>query len=105
MRAGPLRHRVQIQSVVRAETAAGGRAETWSTDRTTWASIEPIKGREFFAEAKVQADVTHRIRMRNSTGLTVRNRVKFGTRIFNLVEVIDSAERGISHEIMATEVV
>lgn len=105
MRAGPLRHRVQIQSTVRAITSAGGRSETWSTDRTTWASIDPISGRELFSEGAVQADITHRIRLRYSPGLSVRHRIKFGTRIFNIKQAINFAERGISHEVLATEVV
>jgi len=105
MRAGPLRHRVQIQSAVRVRTASGGYTESWSTDRTTWASVEPISGREFFAEQRVQGEVTHRIRMRHSPGLTTRNRIRFDGRSFNLLAVLDAAERGISHECMATEVV
>jgi SPP1 family predicted phage head-tail adaptor len=96
---------VQIQSAVRARTASGGYTESWSTDRTTSASIDPLRGREFFAEKRVQGDVTHHIRLRHSPGLTKRNRIRFRGRVFNLVEVINSQERGISHECMATEVV
>ena len=96
---------MQIQSTIRAVTGVGGRSETWSTDRTTWASIEPIKGRELFSEGAVQADITHRIRLRYSPDLSSRHRIKFGTRVFNIKQAINVAERGISHEVLATEVV
>ena len=105
MRAGPLRHRVQIQSAVRTRTASGGYTESWSTDRTTSASIDPLSGLELFAEQRVQGQVTHKIKMRHSPGLTKRNRIRFRGRVFNLEEVKNSQERGIMHECRAIEVV
>lgn len=105
MRSGPLRHYVQIQEPSRTTTADGGREESWTTIGQAWASIEPIKGREFFSEQRVQGDVSHRIRLRAFPGLTIRHRIAFNSRIFNLTAVMDAAERGISHECMATEVV
>lgn len=43
---------------------------TYEEAFTSWVSIEPIAGREFFTSQQVQADVTTRIRMRFRAGVT-----------------------------------
>ncbi len=105
MRAGRLRHRVSVQSAVQTRTADGAVTQTWSTDRTAWAAIEPLTGREFFAEQQTQADVSHRILLRYKSGLTPRQRIVEGSRVFHIEAVINRNERNISHEVMAREVV
>ena len=47
MKAGKLRHRVDIQKwVADRDTTTGEVAETWITNTTEWADVRPISGRE-----------------------------------------------------------
>ncbi len=76
MRAGRLRHRVQIQE--RVETTRdehGGISPTWSTIATVSASVEPLRGRELFEAQQVQERTTIRVRMRHYPGLTTKHRL------------------------------
>jgi len=78
MRAGKLRHRVQIQERVETKDAHGGITESWSTVVTRYASIEPLSGRELFEAQKASSEATVRIKMRYYSGLTTKHRLVFG---------------------------
>lgn len=133
MRIGPLRHRVKIQTPVITRDDCGGAIETWEdfaapasgvytdpaiagaeTDSGTtgvlttltstfYASIEPLIGREYMAAKQMQADVTHKIRMRYIPGLTTTMRIVFGTRVFEIESILNVQERNRELVIMATE--
>jgi len=67
-------------------------------------SIEPLSAREIYAYAQVQADVTHRIKLRYLPGLSPAMRGIYQGRIFNLFSVRDvSDERKIEMECLAKE--
>lgn len=95
MRAGLLRHRIEVQAATEAEDVHGGHSETWIPADTIWGSIEPLKGEELLEAQAVDVRVTHRVRMRYqpSGGLTAKKRLKFGTRIFNIISVLNTEER------------
>lgn len=64
IRAGKLRHIVQVQERSTAKDALGGRVDTWTTVATVRASIEPLNAKEAFAGSGEYADLTHRVRLR-----------------------------------------
>ena len=105
MRAGRLRHLVVLQR--RDDTAAPNAfnepADAWTDLATVWAAIEPISGREFFAAQQVQSEVSHRITIRYYAGLTTKDRVKFGERLFDIRAVLDRDERHVEMQLMCTE--
>ena len=106
MEAGRLNQRVEVQSASESRNAAGDVDQTWSTDNFRWAQIEPLKGRELFEAQQAKSDVTHKIRLRFYDGLTGRNRIKMGSRIFNIVGApINSSERDRETVVMAAEAV
>lgn len=66
MQAGRLRHPVTLQKLVRTQDpVTGAMRDEWVSQGTTWASIEGVSGREFFAAQAVQAETTYRITMRH----------------------------------------
>lgn len=67
--------------------------------------MEPLRGREYFDNAQVQGEATHRIRIRYRGGITPAWRALWGSRAFEFVEVLNPSERNRSLEIMAKEVV
>ena len=109
MRAGKLRHRVEIQASTPTQDATGQPIDSWATvtGGTVWAAIEPISGREFVAAGSFQAEVSHFITLRwdSTITLTPRNRVKFGTRYFSIVSVRNVEERNRMWELGCKEVV
>ena len=104
MRAGKLRHVVDIETATQVRTAEGGYTETWTRTAETRASIDPLIGREFFENQTVSGESTHKIRLRGYNSVTKTDRIVFGSRVFNIVSVIDVNERGIEKVIMAKEV-
>lgn len=102
IRAGRLRHRIEVQTLTASQDTYGAIVNAWATTATVWGSIEPLTGRERLASDVVQADMSHRCIMRHRA-LTVKDRLKFGARIFNIVSIADQDERATRIEIMAKE--
>lgn len=104
MRIGTLRHRITIQNKTTIKDTVGQEKETWVDLATVWASIEPLKGREYFAAHAVNAENTIKIRIRYYPGLKPTHRIKYGTRIFDIQSVINVDERNIEMILMCVEV-
>lgn len=103
---GKLNKRVTIEQLVAASPARNAYGEpetTWTTFATIWASIEPIQGREFWAQQQVQSEVTVRVRTRYLAGVTSEMRVVYGTRILSIESVIDPEEKHQELQLMCSE--
>jgi SPP1 family predicted phage head-tail adaptor len=103
MRIGRLRHRIAIERVTETQDTDGTVMETWSTFATVQSSIEPISGREYFAAQSTQADITHRVIIRYLSDIVPKMRVKFGSRIFDILSVINDNERNREIQLMCRE--
>lgn len=103
MRAGNLRHRLEVQEPVEGRRTTGGVATQWVTLSTRWASIEPLRGREQITAMQLQSRVTHRITMRHFEGLTSHHRLVEGSRVFHIVGVTNHMELDRMTEVMAEE--
>ncbi len=107
MRAGTLRHSVEIQRASETREADGGITPKWRTIAHRYASIEPLKGREFWSAQQVNSAVTHKIKLRFLAGLLATDRIRMvhGGRIFNIAPPLDVMERRREMVIMASEAV
>jgi SPP1 family predicted phage head-tail adaptor len=105
MRAGPMRHRITIESPIETQGSDGSIIQTWDVFMTAWASIEPLAGREYFAAEREQADISHRIRMRFAGGITHKMRVSIGSRMFEIESVINIGERNRELILMCREAI
>ena len=108
MRAGSLRHRITIQTKTVTRNSYGEESVTWSDNINCWASIEPIRGNEYFSAQQIQSGVTHRITIRyrtlaDGTAINPNCRVEYGTRYFNIQSVLNPSERDISLQLMCIE--
>lgn len=107
MRAGRLRHRIEIQQLMSATTASGMSAgeQIWSDESLMkiWAGIEPLRGTQFVAMKGVQADITHRVILRYTSEITPKHRIKYRDRIFEIDSIINPDERKILLELMCRE--
>ena len=102
MRAGLLRHRLQIQAVSGTPDTFGEQTPVWTTIATVWGEVKPLMGKERFTAQQVQAEVTHSITVRHCE-ISPAHRIKFGDRLFGILEVLRPSERQISLTIMAKE--
>lgn len=65
MQAGKLKQRVTLMRPVEgAKDKYGQPTEEFEPVATVWASVEPIRGREFFEAQQVNSEITTRIRIR-----------------------------------------
>ena len=102
---GRRQKRVGIQTKQTVRTDMGSFSHTWVTDKTVWAHIAPASGKELYAGEQVQAEVTHKITIRFYSGLTTKNRLLYGTRIFDINFIKNIDERDCYMEMLCKEVV
>lgn len=94
-RTGTMRKRVSVQKFTESRGAQGGFVRTWVTENTVWAKVMPLGAQERIDADQTQNVRTHRVTMRfYSPGITGVDRLLFGTRILNIVSVVDPGERG-----------
>jgi SPP1 family predicted phage head-tail adaptor len=103
---GRRRHQIYLQSSALTGDEGAGGAETWSDNSGPhYASVEPLKGDEALRGLQLQGTVTHRVTMRYRSGVTPKQRIRFGARFFDIRLVTDPEERREQLEILAEEVV
>lgn len=106
---GKLRHKVTFQQYNQTVDEHGDvrddEEENWTDFKTTWASIDPVAGREFYAAEQSQSEVTHKIRCRYFAGLKAGMRIVHKTQKYHIISVIDWELRHESFLIMAKELV
>lgn len=107
MNIGKLRHRVTIERYVTDRDPEDNSViKEWRPYATRWASIEPLRSREYWQAAQTQSEATHTIRMRYTPGITSSMRIVYKGRIFEIVgppRNLDEENR--ITEILAKEVV
>ncbi|WP_150776828.1 phage head closure protein [Pseudomonas fluorescens] len=86
MRAGPLRHRVEIQQKVSVrDTATGEYGEpTWQTFATVWASKTDLSTRDVLAAKAGQSEVTSRFVIRYRAGVLPTMRIVHRGEVYSI---------------------
>ena len=104
--AARLRDKVIIQAYTDTIDAAGGPTITWATFITRYASIVPLNGNEYFTAQQLNVDISVRIRLRYDTlaaTITSKHRVLWGSRIYDILTVINRQERNKEIILMCQE--
>lgn len=91
---GKARRRVSLQAPTASKNSYGESVNSWSDVAQRWALIEPLTGRELWQAQQVQADVSHKVTVRNFPGIKSDWRVIYKGRVFNVVFVQNPEERG-----------
>ena len=97
MKIGDLKHRITFQDSMKTPDGYKGHTESWTNFATVWASVEPLAGREYFFSQQIKAEVTHRVKIRYRDDITVKMRIQFGVKVFEIESILDIKER---HEIL-----
>lgn len=103
MRAGKLRHKVDIQYPTETQNTYGEPEVTW-TDLATgvWCQIQPLRGREFFESRQFNAEIDARIVMRHRSDVTAKMRIMHGSDEYYVDSVINVDERDREVQLMCT---
>ena len=103
LRSNRMRHRIEILEKSVTQNATGEEMITWTGVGDFWASVEPIRGREFVEMKQAQAEISTRIRMRFTDGITPTMRVRYDGRDFEIQAVIHVEEKQRELQLMCSE--
>ena len=93
MQAGRLRHRLILQSKAETRDSYGATLITWDTVTTVWGAIEPLSGKEYFAQQEVQSESKVRIVIRYYSGVLPSWRVSHGGLYYDIEDVLNHDTR------------
>ena len=93
MRAGRLRHRLQLYSKEYTQNSYGEAITTITLQGTVWGAIEPLSGKEYFAQQQVQAEAEVRIVLRFYSGIDESWVIKHDGKYYDIVDVLNHEER------------
>ena len=103
MKIAELRHQITIKEKVQAPDGMGGFTETLSTVHETWAAIWPVSAKEVRENMRVEANISHNIRIRYRSGISHAMIVVFGIRTFEIKGIINFEERDIWLDMVCNE--
>ena len=86
-----MRLRLSLQAPQRVSDSGGGATLIWVEEAKVWGLLRPLSGRErSFASGRIST-VTHDITLRQRDGVLPEKRLVSGTRVFNILAVLDDA--------------
>ena len=106
MKAGSLNKRIKISSLVTGSPAVdtlGQPNTSWVEVDTVWGAIEPLSGREFWAQQQVQSEITVRVRIRYRNDITPSMKAEYAGKTYMIKNVIDFQEEHRELQLMCTE--
>jgi len=107
LRAGFLRHRVDVQEQTDTPDGMGGFTTSWASVSgmgSVPAAIWPLSSKEQLDAMKLESVITNKIRIRYRSGITSKNRMVFGSRIFNIKGApINADEKNKTLDFLVTE--
>lgn len=86
--AGRLDQRVTLQAKSATRAGNGEEVVTWTDVATVWASVQQLRGKEFFAGAQMQDEIDVRVRLRYRAGVTRDQRLQWNGAPLDIVSVI-----------------
>jgi SPP1 family predicted phage head-tail adaptor len=105
MRAGSLKHRVVFQEQKSTKNNYGEKVDEWVDTLTAPVGIRTISGKEQYLSNQNYSTLSHLLEARYSSLINTKQRILFGTRIFNILAVLNVYEANKRLEILVEEVV
>ena len=93
MPVGNMDKRITFQSRADGQAADGEPADHWNDYVTVWASVKPVKGRNYYAMGQEQSEATHTILIRRRSDITAAMRIALGSRVFDIIPPVATDER------------
>jgi len=111
MNIGSLDKRIIFQKYVEVLNEVGETIQELQDYKPAWASVAPVRGREYIEAKKRQPELTYKITVRYRNDITEDMFIKYGKqasdptkgRVFNILDIIDPLEYHEKLEIMCFE--
>ncbi len=103
MRAGALRHRVQLLELVETENDYGEIVKSWDDWKSVWGLVEDMRGQELYLARQAQSEVDVTITIRYIDDIPPTMRAKHGSRIFRIDGITRPDDRGKMLELSCRE--
>jgi len=103
MQIGKLRHRIDIENQSLSSDGQGGSSRAWATRATVWSSIKPLRSEERFYNEQLKLQTTHEILLRYRDDVVSTDRIKYGSRYFEIVSIKNIDEGGRLLVLLAKE--
>jgi SPP1 family predicted phage head-tail adaptor len=93
MNIASLSERLTLEQPVRTADGGGGAAMTWETVAELWAHVRPISGDERLRHDQLAGRLTHELHIRHRPGVVPAMRFRQGTRVYEIVAVLEPRRR------------
>lgn len=100
---GDLRSKITFLVNVKSKNEAKETILIPNAFKTVWASIEALKGRDYEEAKKIRTDLTYKIIIRYTTGITKDMEISFKDRTFEIIDIINLYEGNKLIQIMCFE--
>jgi SPP1 family predicted phage head-tail adaptor len=104
VRAGQLRHQIQIYAPVDAIDSFGDDELQYQLMATVWGSIEPLSGRDLWYANQIRADATNKITLRYTSQISSAHRLVWNGRVYEPGPQLSTQERGYELTVLCTEI-
>lgn len=103
--AGSMREQITLQTEARVADGGGGYAQSFTTSYKVYASVKALSGNEQYQQGQITDTQQYEfiIRYRSDKTVTAKNRILWGTRVFQIKSVINDMERNKYLVITAAE--
>jgi len=102
-RPGALRHRLILERPLHDDDGGGGESGNWQEVATLWAAIRPLRGGENYIAGQTDSRISHEIILRWREGLAPEMRLRQGSRIFEILAVINVDEKNAWARLLCEE--
>jgi len=101
---GKLSHRITFQKRAPSVDAMGQEhLNTFADYKAVWATIRPLRGKEYWDAKRVRSDELYKITIRYVDWVREDMRIRYKNRIYNITSIMNAETRGEFLEIYATE--
>ncbi len=92
---GSMRHFVELQSAGTSRDTYGEQIQSWTKYGDAWAAIRYVAGEEKDHAQQVSGQDVHKIKIRYRDDVSVKHRVLWNSRIFEINSIQNPEERNI----------
>lgn len=106
LNAGKLNKRISIEESTAGSPAVNDFGEpvvVWNELAEVWSAVEPLSGREFWAQQQVQSEITVRFRIRYRSDVFAGMRIVYNQAVYMIKSVIDPLEKHEELHLMTSE--
>lgn len=95
---------IYIQTFTDTDDGEGGFAKAWADSASYyWAAVLPMRATQIYNFKSVNVEATHMVKIRGLNSIDESQRIRFGTRIFEVLTVEDVQEREFVKWVMVKE--